>query len=221
MPAPSATTTTLGRPPNRRGAQTAERILDAAEALFAERGYEGTTLRDVAGRVGIRIPSLYNHFGSKESLYAAVLDRGIGPVLALLSEFVDAGPEADRGSHVLVDGMMDVLTKRPNLARLVQHETLSGGQRLTPMLRDWIAPIFAKAHQVTAARAGKNWDLEQIPLVVLAVYHVMVGYFTMAPLYKDLNGEDLLTRQALARQARFVADLVDTLFMDQTPNSAH
>ena len=65
--------------PRRKGEETAARILDAAEALFAERGYAGTTLRDVAAAVGIRNPSLYNHFPNKESLYAAVLERGIGP----------------------------------------------------------------------------------------------------------------------------------------------
>jgi len=62
------------RRPRRKGEITAERILDAAEALFAEHGYAGTTLRDVAERVGIRIPSLYNHFESKDALYAAVLE---------------------------------------------------------------------------------------------------------------------------------------------------
>src|SRR5690606_15695429 len=67
--------------PRRRGEITAARILDAAEALFAERGYAGTTLRDVADAVGLRIPSLYNHFPSKDALYAAVLERGFGPVL--------------------------------------------------------------------------------------------------------------------------------------------
>ena len=49
---------------------TAERILDAAEDLFAEKGYRATSLGDVADRVGIRSPSLYNHFRNKEALYA-------------------------------------------------------------------------------------------------------------------------------------------------------
>ena len=54
---------------------TAERILDAAEDLFAEKGYSATSLGDVADRVGIRSPSLYNHFRNKEALYEAVLER--------------------------------------------------------------------------------------------------------------------------------------------------
>ena len=75
------------------GERTAERILDAAEELFAERGYAGATLRDVATRVGVRPPSLYNHFASKDALYAAVLERGIGPLIELLARSAAAPAE--------------------------------------------------------------------------------------------------------------------------------
>ncbi len=46
------------------------------------------------------------------------------------------------------------------------------------------------------------------------MYHVVVGYFTIAPLYRDLNGQDLLTQEALAKQTRFLTDLVANLFSD-------
>ncbi len=200
----------------RKGERTAARILDAAEALFAERGYEGTTLRDVAARVGIRNPSLYNHFVSKDSLYTAVLERGIGPVLEALSESVASGADTYQDSSPIVERMMELLSQRPNLPRLILHETLAGGQRLTPMLRDWIAPIFARAHEmVEAGPATERWGADRIPLLVLAMYHVFVGYFTIAPLYRDLNGQDLLTKEALARQTRFLTDLVANLFSEE------
>src|SRR5262245_55448278 len=89
-------------PRRHSGERAAEKILDVAEQLFAERGYDGTTLRDVATRVGVRAPSLYNHFASKDELYAAVLERGIGPVIELLTRTAAAaeGQPSDPGKLV-------------------------------------------------------------------------------------------------------------------------
>jgi TetR/AcrR family transcriptional regulator len=197
----------------RKGELTAERTLDAAEGLFAERGYAGTTLRDVATAVGIRIPSLYNHFDSKEQLYAAVLDRGIGPILRMLDRFVEA-PEAQRPEpSQLIAAVMELLAAHPNLPRLLLQETLSGGQRLTPALRRRLASIFSKAHATVEARdEDRRWAKDQIPLVVLALYHTVVGYHTIAPLYRELIAVDLLSEAARADQTRFLTELSQSLF---------
>ena len=204
-------------PRRRKGERTAERILDAAEALFAERGYAGATLRDVAAEVGLRTPSLYNHFPSKESLYAAVLERGISPVLDVLTEVVETRNRSDRDVRQTVERTMGLVGKHPNLPRLIQHETLSGGRHLTPMLRDWVQRTFARAYEmVEASSAASRWDPDQFPLLVLAMYHVFVGYFAIAHVYKDLNGQDLLTEQALAKQTRFFGDLVAVLFEEES-----
>jgi AcrR family transcriptional regulator len=195
-----------------RGLQTADRILNAAEELFAEQGYAGTSLREVADRVGLRIPSLYNHFPSKDALYTAVLERGIAPVLGILSGFADTDADIQPNSSEVARRVVRLLGQRPNLPRLVLHETLSGGQRLTPMLRQWIAPTFARAHEMIEMGPGaKRWRADQVPLLVLALYHIVVGYFAIAPLYKQLNGQDLLTEEALERQADFLGEVVVAL----------
>src|SRR5258708_23650780 len=59
----------------RRPTDTRDRVLQVAQALFAERGYRGTSLRDIAKRIGIKAPSLLHHFPSKQQLYLAVLDK--------------------------------------------------------------------------------------------------------------------------------------------------
>lgn len=202
------------RAPRRRpkGRRTAERILDSAELLFAENGYDGTTLRDVATAVGIQNPSLYNHFRNKNALYGAVLERGIRPVLEALSRFVDEQQKSDDASRRLIEQTMALMAQRPNLARLIQHETLSGGHRLTEVLHGWIAPVFERAGELVASSpAVSRWKPEQIPLLVLALYHVIVGYFATAPLYHELTGEDLMSEPALARQTQFFGDLVEAL----------
>lgn len=199
------------RPALRKGQRTAERILDTAEALFAERGYAGTTLRDVAHAAGLRIPSLYNHFAGKDALYAAVLERGIRPILDLLSEAVAGGLQGD-GRRQLVERILGELARRPDLPRLVQHEVLTGGERLSPILSGWFKPAFARAEQTLRAAPGAGrWSDEQVPLLVIALYHVAVGYFATAPLMRALDGTDLLSQPALARQIDFYADLVATL----------
>lgn len=55
-----------------------ERVLQVAERLFSERGYNSVTLRDIAGELGMKQSSLYNHApGGKEELYLAVMERGL------------------------------------------------------------------------------------------------------------------------------------------------
>jgi hypothetical protein len=139
-------------------------------------------------------------------------------VLAILSaQGVSALPPSER-SHRIVADVMALLARRPNLPRLVLHETLSGGQRLTPMLREWIAPAFARARELIEANpAAQRWRAEQIPHLVVALYHVVLGHFTFAPLYRDLSGVDLLSEEALVRQTRFLGELVDALFPDPPP----
>jgi AcrR family transcriptional regulator len=202
------------RAPTRRGERTAERILDAAEARFAEQGFAGTTLRDVAADVGIRNPSLYNHFESKDELYAAVLERGIQPVIDALAGFVRGGADDDE-RRALVEHLVGLVAHRPNLLRLVQFEILTGGARLTPALRGFIEVALARAGEIVAQDPGTPpWADEQVPLLVLALFNAFVGYFTIAPLYRDLTGEDLLSAPALERQTRFLNEVVSRLLPD-------
>lgn len=63
----------MARPLNADGQRTRQAIVDAALALFAERGYFGTSLRDVARAVGVRESALYNYFPGKEALFEAIL----------------------------------------------------------------------------------------------------------------------------------------------------
>jgi TetR/AcrR family transcriptional regulator len=213
-PAGAAETTRGDARKGHKGRETAERILDVAEEIFAEKGFEGATLRDVASAVGLQTPSLYNHFASKDALYAAVLERGIGPVLRALLEGARSGRPGGEPDQ-LVTEMVELLALRPNLPRLVLHETLYGGRHLTRMLQEWIGPMLERAHEmVEAGPAATRWEPEQLPNLVLAMYHIVVGYFAIAPFYKDLNGVDLLADEALARQTRFLARLASSLFGD-------
>jgi len=200
----------------RKGVETAERILDAAEQLFAENGYTGTTLRDIAARAGLRNPSIYNHFDGKESLYLAVLERGLRPMLQLFAKLANAAAEGKEIDLRLVDGLMEVLAEHPKLPRLLQHEALTGGERLHAKLTEWILPMFDQAGNIIArGPSARRWNREKSGLLVLALYNMIAGYFTMAPLYQLIRGEELLSREMLNRQRELLHEIIRLLFSEE------
>jgi AcrR family transcriptional regulator len=67
-------------PEGGRGAETRERLLDAAEQIFAERGFEGASMRAVTQAAGASVSAANYHFGSKEALLRATLMRCVGPL---------------------------------------------------------------------------------------------------------------------------------------------
>jgi AcrR family transcriptional regulator len=69
-------------------------ILEAAARLMAERGYHGTSMRDISGAVGLQMASLYHHFGSKQELLVAIMREAMADLTAYVQEAVDAaGPD--------------------------------------------------------------------------------------------------------------------------------
>jgi AcrR family transcriptional regulator len=79
----------MARPRNADGQRTRQAILDAALDLFAEKGFFGTSLRDVAAAVGVRESALYNYFASKEALFDALLDANQYSKVERLSPLAD------------------------------------------------------------------------------------------------------------------------------------
>jgi AcrR family transcriptional regulator len=99
----------MARPRNSDGQRTRQAILDAALDLFGERGFFGTSLRDVAGAVGVRESALYNYFPSKDALFEALITADQDVKLERLSAVLDAPAAGPRpillrlASHMLAD----------------------------------------------------------------------------------------------------------------------
>ena len=193
---------------------TAERILDAAEDLFAEKGYAATSLGDVADRVGIRSPSLYNHFRNKEALYQAVLDRLIVQFSRPLVEIADS----DNLDRDLVLQWLETIVRmhhaNPNLARLLQHAALSGGPHTNELIDRLFRPMFEPAisSDPDGARFGRLHQEGLQPWAVMAFNNLVMSYVTMAPMYSDLLGEDPFSEDALEKQLNLIRTLLKAVF---------
>ncbi|OMQ14380.1 TetR family transcriptional regulator [Modestobacter sp. VKM Ac-2676] len=104
------------------GAQRRRQLLDVGRELFAERGYEATSIEEIAARADVSKPVVYEHFGGKEGLYAVVVDR---EMQQLLDRFTSA---------LSIGGHPRELTERAALALLDYIEEETDGFRV--LLRD-------------------------------------------------------------------------------------
>lgn len=90
--------------------ETVERILDAAEQLFAEKGFAETSLRLITGKAGVNLAAVNYHFGSKKALIQAVFSRFLGPFCTSLDRELErrgARPEHKAGLEELLEILVD------------------------------------------------------------------------------------------------------------------
>lgn len=80
-----------GRRVRMTGAERREQLLDIGRALFAERGFEGTSVEEIAHQAGVSKPVVYEHFGGKEGLYAVVVDREMRVLLDMVTSALTGG----------------------------------------------------------------------------------------------------------------------------------
>ena len=108
-----------GRALTPQGASSREKILDAAVELIAERGYSATSVDALCRRAGIVKTALYWHFGSKEGLLAAVIDRVASAWIDELRSTVSRAGEPRERLAVALAGMRRIVEQRPELLRLL------------------------------------------------------------------------------------------------------
>jgi AcrR family transcriptional regulator len=72
-------------------AERREQLIAISRALFAERGFDGTSIEEIAARAEVSKPVVYEHFGGKEGLYAVVVDREVRCLLGMMQESLTAG----------------------------------------------------------------------------------------------------------------------------------
>ena len=112
---------------------TRDRILDAARHLFAEHGYEGTSIRDITIAAEANVAAVGYHFGSKEGLYGDVLQSLVGPLARRVAWSCRAPrPPPDRIESV-VRAIFDHVRQHPEMPGVMVRE-MAGGREVNPRI---------------------------------------------------------------------------------------
>jgi AcrR family transcriptional regulator len=97
-----------------RKALTRRRLVDAAESVFARRGFHGASVEEVAREAGATTGALYSNFAGKEDLFLALFEETIAADVRAYSEAFSAGAAAEEQGRGPADHWMRILRERPN-----------------------------------------------------------------------------------------------------------
>jgi AcrR family transcriptional regulator len=129
----------VGRPVGASGDRTRERVLKAALEAFAEQGFAGTSMRDIARTARIRSPSLYHYFPSKESLYEAVQQRMAEEMCEVIVSAMSRSHDLPSMARETVGRLFDFLLANRAYVQLGFHHRLDGGAPFDRRITDrWL-----------------------------------------------------------------------------------
>jgi AcrR family transcriptional regulator len=102
-----------------------EQLIGVARGLFAERGFEGAAIEEVANRAAVSKPIVYEHFGGKEGLYAVVVDREVNHLLAMMREALTAGTSRELLEQAAI-ALLDYIEQHPDGFRILVRDSPIG-----------------------------------------------------------------------------------------------
>jgi TetR/AcrR family transcriptional regulator len=190
-------------------------IRDAALRVFAEHGYEGTSMRELARELGVSHNLIPQRLGSKEELWYQSIDQGFGRLsVELWTVLQDPPGDAIGRLRSMVQRFIEANAAHPSLLRIINQEATSPGPRLDYLFENFISPMreFGDAVLSSLAAEGKV-RTTSVSLFYFLMVHGAGGPFSLGPLAErfgeviDPNDADAVSRHA----AEAVAVLFDGL----------
>jgi len=127
---------------------TRESLLSAATDLFAEHGFDGVRVEQIAEVSGINKALINYHFGGKAGLYSAILKATFGGMTLGVGEIVSSDASPEEKLRRLIRAIGRMVEQRPNLPRMVLREILSGGERIDSETLPNFLAMFAAVRSI-------------------------------------------------------------------------
>jgi len=146
-----------------------ESLLNAAREVFVESGFHAAAMDDIAGRAGVTKPVLYQHFGSKQDLYLAVLDAGVEDVVTAVGKGLQSSPDNRSRVAATMDAYLGFMAQKDEVYRLVFESDLVN----LPAVRERIEQVNERCARMVSQVIAEDTGLSAQESCLLA--HGLIG----------------------------------------------
>ncbi|MBW2381740.1 MAG: TetR/AcrR family transcriptional regulator [Deltaproteobacteria bacterium] len=153
-------------------------LIQVGREVFAENGYEATSVEEIASRAKVSKPIVYEHFGGKEGLYAVVVDREMEYVIRVISEALSAGSPRERAEQSALAFLTWVKDGSGGFSSLLNEVA----ERVSDVFAEAVkqagldpdvAPIYAHALIGMVTLVGQWWSVVRKPSVEKVASHIV------------------------------------------------
>jgi len=174
------------------------KIGTVAEALFAERGFDGTSLREIAERTGATKALIYHYYENKEALYQGILEDGVSGVVTQVEEIAEDGTDPEVQIRAIVQVFLNAYHDAPHRFQMIQRAIDDHHSIAAVLAERW----FSRAHLALQAivaegvRQGgfKLLPAQMVPFAIIGlIVHTLRGQKLVSHIDPNLSGEQVLT----------------------------
>ncbi len=145
-----------------RSAERREQLISISRGLFAERGYDGTSIEEIASRAEVSKPVVYEHFGGKEGLYAVVVDREVRSLLSMMQAALTAGQPRMLLEQAAM-ALLDYIEQTPDGFRILVRDSPIGSA--SGSFVSIIGDIASRVEHILAAEfKSRGFDAKAAPM---------------------------------------------------------
>lgn len=187
-------------------------ILQAADELFGDVGFDATTTREIAERAGVNKALIHYHFASKDGLLEKLLDRYYDQLADTLNASLEnTGGDLRSRFGNLIDAYLEFLIQNRNFSRIVQREA-SGGRHMM-QIQNRMVPLFGMAIAAFDERFPDSVDSSlAAPHLLTSFYGMITSTFTYSGVIEHLLETDPLSPENLEQRRLHLRTMLDITF---------
>ncbi len=179
--------------PARDSEATREALLSAGATLFAEGGFDGTSVDEIARRARVNKAMISYHFGGKEGLYGAILTAAVTPAAERLRDLAAADLPPTEALARYIETFVEIAEKNPHFPPMVLQELVHGGRLFDETIFPHLLAIFGAIRMIVARGIALRVFRPVDPLVThLAVVGSLLFFLATEPVRARMEKKGLL-----------------------------